>query len=228
MATCPECGSENAGDARFCSTCGAAQSPRAPERRKLATLFFCDMVGSTALGEQVDAETLREIMARFFEQSRAVIELHGGTVEKFVGDAVMAVFGVPVTHEDDAVRAVRAAWELQAGVAELNRELEARHGARIALRIGLNTGEVVAGGPARAGRCSSRETPSTSPPASSSTPAPVRRCSARPRTASFEMPSRSSRVEPIAAKGKSEPLSAVRLVAVSGDSRPRPGVSTSR
>jgi class 3 adenylate cyclase len=124
MAACPECGRENAEDARFCSGCGEALTPRPPERRKQATLLFCDVVGSTALGERVDPEAVREIMVRYFEQARAAIERHGGTVEKFAGDAVMAVFGVPVAHEDDAVRAVRAASELQGGVAELNRELE--------------------------------------------------------------------------------------------------------
>jgi class 3 adenylate cyclase/tetratricopeptide (TPR) repeat protein len=145
MAACPSCGRENAEDARFCSGCGDPLLARRPERRKVATLLFCDVVGSTALTERVDPEAVREIMVRYFEQSRVVIERHGGTVEKFVGDAVMAVFGVPVAHEDDALRAVRAAWELQAEMAELNQELEARYGCQIALRIGLNTGEVVAG-----------------------------------------------------------------------------------
>ena len=145
VAVCPGCGRENAEDARFCSGCGEALAARRPERRKVATLLFCDVAGSTALAERVDSEVVREIMVRYFERSRAAIERHGGTVEKFVGDAVMAVFGVPVAHEDDAVRAVRAASELQAEMAELNQELEARYGCRIALRIGLNTGEVVAG-----------------------------------------------------------------------------------
>jgi hypothetical protein len=126
MAACPSCGRENADDARFCSGCGEALVARRPERRKVATLLFCDVVGSTALTERVDPEAVREIMVRYFEQSRVVIERHGGTVEKFVGDAVMAVFGVPVAHEDDAMRAVRAAWELQAEMAELNQEFPAR------------------------------------------------------------------------------------------------------
>src|SRR5690242_20160321 len=99
MAACPGCGEEYADDARFCSGCGQALVAPRPERRKVATLLFCDLVGSTALAERVDSEAVREIMVRYFEQARTAIERHGGTVEKFIGDAVMAVFGVPVAHE---------------------------------------------------------------------------------------------------------------------------------
>ncbi|MBA2641698.1 MAG: AAA family ATPase [Actinobacteria bacterium] len=142
---CPECGQENPEAARFCNSCAAPLGPEAPERRKLATLLFCDMSGSTAMGERVDAESVRDLMFSYFHEMRGAIERHGGTVEKFIGDAVMAVFGVPVAHEDDALRAVRAAWEMQERLTRLNTELEQRFGSRIALRIGLNTGEVVAG-----------------------------------------------------------------------------------
>jgi class 3 adenylate cyclase/tetratricopeptide (TPR) repeat protein len=145
MATCGQCGRENSGDARFCSGCGAPLGASAPERRKLATLLFCDLSGSTALGERADPETVRDIMTRYFMEAREAIERHGGTVEKFVGDAVMAVFGVPVAHEDDALRAVRAATEMGERLANLNSDLERRYGSRIALRMGLNTGEVVTG-----------------------------------------------------------------------------------
>ena len=88
--------------------CGASLATARPERRKLATLLFCDMSGSTAMGERVDAESVRELMFRYFDTARSALERHGGTVEKFIGDAVVAVFGVPVAHEDDALRAVRA------------------------------------------------------------------------------------------------------------------------
>jgi class 3 adenylate cyclase len=115
------------------------------QRRKLATVLFCDVSGSTALGERVDAEAVRELMFRYFHEMRSAIERHGGTVEKFIGDAVVAVFGVPTAHEDDALRAVRAAAEMQERASSLNKDLEKRFGIRIALRIGLNTGEVVAG-----------------------------------------------------------------------------------
>ncbi len=99
------------------------------------TVVFCDLTGSTALGDVIDPEALRATMRGYYEQMRAILEHHGGTVEKFIGDAVMAVFGVPVAHEDDALRAVRAAWEMRAAVPALG----------LRARIGVNTGEVVAG-----------------------------------------------------------------------------------
>ena len=109
------------------------------------TVLFSDVTGSTALGEQLDPESLRAVMARYFELARGVVERHGGTVEKFIGDAVMAVFGVPVLHEDDALRAVRAASDLRAALAGLNENLERDYGTTLELRIGVNTGEVVTG-----------------------------------------------------------------------------------
>ena len=104
-------------------------------QRKTVTVLFCDLTGSTELGESVDPEALRELLAHYFERMKAIVERHGGTVEKFIGDAVMAVFGVPTAHEDDALRAVRAAAEMRDAVVEL--ELQAR--------IGVNTGTVVIG-----------------------------------------------------------------------------------
>src|SRR6185436_18016602 len=105
-------------------------------QRKVVTVLFCDLVGSTSLGESNDPEVVRARLARTFEDLRAILERHGGTVEKFVGDAVMAVFGIPVSHEDDALRAVRAASEMRDAIHE--------HG--LDARIGINTGEVVVGG----------------------------------------------------------------------------------
>jgi class 3 adenylate cyclase/tetratricopeptide (TPR) repeat protein len=143
---CPECGQQNPEQARFCNACAALLAPApGPERRKLATVLFCDISGSTAMGERVDAESVRDLMFRYFHEMRSAIEAHGGTVEKFIGDAVMAVFGVPIAHEDDALRAVRAAAEMRERLATLNDELERRFGTRLALRIGINSGEVVAG-----------------------------------------------------------------------------------
>jgi class 3 adenylate cyclase/tetratricopeptide (TPR) repeat protein len=134
VAVCPRCTTENADSARFCSECGSPLAePVAREQRKTVTVLFCDVTGSTALGERVDAEALRNIMSRYFDAARHAIERHGGTVEKFIGDAVMAVFGVPTLHEDDALRAVRAALELRDSV-------------EVEVRIGVNTGEVVTGG----------------------------------------------------------------------------------
>jgi class 3 adenylate cyclase/tetratricopeptide (TPR) repeat protein len=118
------------------------------ESRKTVTIVFADVTGSTALGEQTDPETMRRIMERYFEEMRIVLEKHGGTVEKFIGDAVMAVFGIPVVHEDDALRAVRAAAEMRDRLASLNEEFERERGLTIAVRTGVNTGEVVAGDPA--------------------------------------------------------------------------------
>jgi class 3 adenylate cyclase len=108
---------------------------------------FSDVTGSTALGERLDPESLRRVMTRYFDEMRVVIERHGGTVEKFIGDAVMAVFGIPVLHEDDALRAVRAASEMREALAALNTDLERERGVTIAIRTGVNTGEVVAGDP---------------------------------------------------------------------------------
>jgi class 3 adenylate cyclase len=113
--------------------------------RKTVTVIFCDVSGSTELGERLDAEAIRRVMSRYFESMTEAIERHGGTVEKFIGDAVMAVFGIPVTHEDDALRAVRAAADMRNALADLNKELERDQGATLACRIGVNTGEVVAG-----------------------------------------------------------------------------------
>jgi class 3 adenylate cyclase len=100
-------------------------------QRKTVTVLFCDITGSTALGETVDPERLRALLARYFERMKAIVERHGGSVENFIGDAVMAVFGVPVVHEDDALRAVRAAVEMREALPELG----------LQGRIGVTTGE---------------------------------------------------------------------------------------
>src|SRR5947209_9550323 len=136
MLACSSCGRENPEGARFCNACGAPLAAEAPAGvRKTVTVLFCDLVGSTSLGDRADPELLRELMARYHAELRTILERHGGTVEKFVGDAAMAVFGIPRAHEDDALRAVRAAAEIRAAVARLGLDV----------RIGVNTGEVVAG-----------------------------------------------------------------------------------
>jgi class 3 adenylate cyclase/tetratricopeptide (TPR) repeat protein len=117
------------------------------ETRKTVTVLFADVTGSTALGERLDPESMRGVMSRYFDEMRAAIESHGGTVEKFIGDAVMAVFGVPTVHEDDALRAVRAATQMRDLLDALNTGLERDWGARLEIRTGINTGEVVAGDP---------------------------------------------------------------------------------
>src|SRR5215210_2859292 len=152
MRACPNCGEEGPEGARFCPGCGMALASATPARqevRKVVTIVFCDLSGSTSLGEKLDPESVRQMVGRYFEAMRTVLERHGGTVEKFIGDAVMAVFGIPTLREDDALRAVRAAVEMRTALEELNEQLERRWGVRLRVRTGVNTGEVIAGDPAR-------------------------------------------------------------------------------
>jgi class 3 adenylate cyclase len=137
MPACWTCGFESDRPFRFCPECGAARAASAParEQRKTVTVLFCDLTGSTQLGETLDPERLRALLALYFERMQTIVARHGGSVEKFIGDAVMAVFGVPVVHEDDALRAVRAAVEMRDALPELGLEG----------RIGVMTGEVVTG-----------------------------------------------------------------------------------
>jgi class 3 adenylate cyclase/tetratricopeptide (TPR) repeat protein len=216
---CTECGRVNADGARFCDACGA-RLEGAPDAaaRKTVTIVFTDVAGSTALGESLDPETLRGVMSRYFATAQAAMERHGGTVEKFIGDAVMAVFGVPTLREDDAVRAVRAVVELKDALGPLNAELDVEHGIRIATRTGINTGEVVVGG------------------SGSSTDQRLATGDAVNIAARLEQAAASDEVligsgtydvvcdsvvveavDPIEARGKSEPLRAWRLVAVKPD-----------
>ena len=150
MKVCAACGVENPDIARFCLACGTQLAEaRAPqETRKVVTIVFSDLKGSTSLGEALDSEALREVMTRYFDAMSDELERHGGVIEKFIGDAVMAVFGLPRLHEDDALRAVRAAAGMQAALEALNGELQRVYGVQLANRTGVNTGEVVAGDPA--------------------------------------------------------------------------------
>src|SRR3712207_1449717 len=145
---CPACGELNPERARFCLACGtpmpaASAAAQAREVRRTVTVLFADMVGFTSLGERLDSESLRRVMDRFYAEMRGAIEREGGTVAKFIGDAVMAVWGTPVVREDDALRAVRASEEMRTALAALNEDLDKRWGVRIGLRTGVNTGEVV-------------------------------------------------------------------------------------
>ena len=147
MPRCERCGEDNPARARFCLGCGTPLAGVAAGRevRKTVTVVFSDLVESTPLGERLDPESLREVISRYYDRAAQVLSRHGGTVAKFIGDAVMAVFGIPWLHEDDALRAVRAAGELGDALEELNAELEAAWGVRLTLRTGVNTGEVVVG-----------------------------------------------------------------------------------
>jgi class 3 adenylate cyclase len=138
MSACPTCGRELEGDFAFCPYCGATLTATAPpsrEQRKVVSVLFCDVTGSTELGEQLDPEALRTLLGRYFEQMKAIVERHGGSVEKFIGDAVMAVFGVPVVP-----RGRRAACRS-------GRRGDARRLPALGCqgRIGVTTGEVVTG-----------------------------------------------------------------------------------
>src|SRR5438128_592251 len=144
MATCPSCGKENPEDSRFCNSCGAALATAPPaaalEERKVVSVLFCDLVGFTAASEAADPEDVRARIRPYHERLRSELEGYGGTVEKFVGDAVMAVFGAPVSHEDDAERAVRAGLRILEAIEELN----ARDASlSLQVRVGINTGEAV-------------------------------------------------------------------------------------
>ena len=125
-----------------------AVSAPEPDRRKTVTILFTDVVDSTSLGAALDPEVLRAIMGRYFDTVRTMVERHGGTVEKFIGDAAVAAFGIPQQHEDDALRAVRAADELRQAITGLNADLEREHSVTIQTRTTINTGEVVSGDPA--------------------------------------------------------------------------------
>lgn len=119
------------------------------DARKVVTVVFCDVVGSTPMAEALELETVRSVMSRFFDEMRAVLERHGGTVGKYIGDAVMAVFGIPVLREDDAIRAVRAAADMRSALTALNADLETAVGVSIETRTGVNTGAVTIGDESR-------------------------------------------------------------------------------
>jgi class 3 adenylate cyclase/tetratricopeptide (TPR) repeat protein len=145
-ALCPRCGTEIHGQIRFCSACGAAIAPEQPpnQERKLVTALFADVVGWTVLAQRLDPEQLKDVMDMYFQSMRQVLEAEGGTVEKFIGDAVTAVFGVPTAHEDDPTRALRAALRMRVRLQEVNLALEDRYQVTLAMRVGVNSGEVVA------------------------------------------------------------------------------------
>jgi class 3 adenylate cyclase/tetratricopeptide (TPR) repeat protein len=215
MAICPNCGEENPDRFRLCGFCGTPLHAAEPAReiRKTVTIVFSDLVGSTAIGERLDSESLRAVMSRYFDVMQAELERHGGTVEKFIGDAVMAVFGLPHLHEDDAERAVRAAAGMQAALAGLNAELETRFGVTLNNRTGVNTGEVVAGDPTAGQRLVTGDAVNVA--------ARLEQAAGRnevligPLTRELVAHVTDlEAVEPLELKGKSEPMPAFRLLGV--------------
>jgi class 3 adenylate cyclase/tetratricopeptide (TPR) repeat protein len=199
---CASCGRENPVDARFCNSCGASLTTAAAPReiRKTMTVLFCDVTASTALGESTDPEALRALLARYFERMRTIVESHGGTVEKFIGDAVMAVFGIPKAHEDDALRACRAAVEMRDALPELG----------IRGRIGVNTGEVVTGTSERLATGDAVNVAARFEQAA----APGEVLIGEATHALVRSAVVAESVEQLTLKGKSEPVSALRLVSV--------------
>jgi class 3 adenylate cyclase/tetratricopeptide (TPR) repeat protein len=202
VLSCASCGRDNPGGARFCNACGAALETAAAPReiRKTVTVLFCDLTGSTALGESTDPEALRALLARFFERMKTIVESHGGTVEKFIGDAVMAVFGIPKTHEDDALRACRAAVEMRDALPDLG----------IRGRIGVNTGEVVTGTEERLATGDAVNVAARFEQAAQ--PGEVLIGEATYALVRGAVVAES--VEPLTLKGRSEPVPALRLVSV--------------
>jgi class 3 adenylate cyclase/tetratricopeptide (TPR) repeat protein len=215
MKTCASCGTENPDIARFCLACGSqlADAPAPQETRKVVTIVFSDLKGSTSLGEALDSEALREVMTRYFDAMRSELERHGGVIEKFIGDAVMAVFGLPRLHEDDALRAVRAAAGMQNALEELNVELQRHYGVQLANRTGVNTGEVVAGDPSTGQRLVTGDAVNVA--------ARLEQAAGEREVLLGALTYRLVRddvdveeVEPLALKGKAEPVPAYRLVGV--------------
>ena len=226
MPICSACGRESPDGFQHCGFCGASLSAPAVERRTLATLVFCDLSGSTAIGERVDAESVTELLRSYFQEMRTVIERHGGIVEKFIGDAVVAAFGVREVHEDDALRACRAALEMQQRMVELNAGHEQRFGSRIAARIGVNTGEVVAGGAMGAETFAIGDAVNVAARLEQAA-APGEILLGEPTFRLVRDAVRVEAVEPLSAKGKSQPVEAYRLLEV-GDvgSTPSPRLGT--
>jgi class 3 adenylate cyclase len=141
MGSCPGCAREvPAGGYRFCPWCGSSTASSTPSQRKTVTILLADLVGSTELGSSLDPELLGRVLSAYWSVARTAVERHGGTVAKYIGDAVVGLFGVPVSHEDDALRAARAATDILEELWGLNEDLLPRVGVKLAVRIGVNTG----------------------------------------------------------------------------------------
>ena len=215
MRICPSCGEENSDRAKFCQSC-ATPLPEAEaggDVRRVVTIVFADVTSSTSLGEQLDPEALRRVMERYFDTMEGAIRTHGGIVEKFIGDAVMAVFGIPRLHEDDAIRAVRAAVAMRSGLDELNLELDRDHGVAIRMRIGVNTGEVVAGDPSTGQRLVTGDTVNVAARLEQASP-PGEVLLGEPTYRLVKDAVEVEPVEPLEVKGKSRPVQAYRLVSI--------------
>ena len=215
MQICSSCGGELSDQFRFCGFCGfpLVSTPLVKDSRKTVTMVFCDLKGSTNLGEVLDSESLREMMSRYFDRMSDILEGHGGTVEKFIGDAIMAVFGLRKVHEDDALRAVRAAAEMRSALAEVNEEVARGWGVTLTNRLGVNTGEVIAGEPVRGQRLVIGDAVNVA--ARLEQAAPPNEVLIGPMTHQLVRDHvEVEPVEPLELKGKSERVPAYRLVSV--------------
>ncbi|HEY9390942.1 MAG TPA: adenylate/guanylate cyclase domain-containing protein [Mycobacteriales bacterium] len=223
MTRCPHCDTPAPQGARFCSSCGTGLTARTDtdataQVRKTVTVLFCDLTDSTALSERLDPEPLRTLMLRYYTLARDCLERYGGSVEKFIGDAVVAVFGVPTVHEDDALRAVRAAADLLATIERSNDELARMVGATLAVRIGINTGEVVTYGEAAPAQSLASGEP-VNVAARLQQHAGVGHVLLGEKTWRLVAGAVSAEpVGPLSVKGKSEPITAYRLVDLTPES----------
>jgi class 3 adenylate cyclase/tetratricopeptide (TPR) repeat protein len=218
---CPSCSEENPDRFRVCGYCGTvlvAAQPPPQEVRKTVTIVFCDLKDSTALGDRLDSEALREVLELYFSAMKPVLEGHGGMIEKYIGDAIMAIFGLPRMHEDDAQRAVRAAARMREALAELNVTLRAEFGVTLENRTGVNTGEVVTGDTSGSQRLATGDTVNVAARLEQAAPAGevlIGESTFRlVRDAVEVVP-----VEPLTLKGKPEPVPAYRLVSVTDAAR---------
>jgi class 3 adenylate cyclase/tetratricopeptide (TPR) repeat protein len=195
--------------------CGTPLVPVLPteEVRKTVSIVFSDLKGSTSLGERLDTESLREVLSVYFREMQAVLERHGGTVEKFIGDAIMAVFGLPTLHEDDALRAVRAAFEMKQTLARVNDKLEAGWGVRLENRTGVNTGEVVAGDVTTGQRLVTGDTVNTAARLEQAAPS-LEILIGEPTYRLVKDAVEVEQVEPLELKGKAERVGAYKLLGV--------------
>jgi len=226
MLRCRECGKENVAEARFCPNCGTALATRPSAARKAVTVVFTDVAGFTNLSEHLDPERVATVMTRYFEEMKAVVERHGGKVEKFIGDAVMAVFGVPQLHEDDALRAVRAAAEMREALGALNDRLARDSGVTIQVRTGINTGEVAVG-PGRGGGGFVLGDPVNVAARLQQAAAPQEILVGEDTYRLIEGAIEVDQLEPLSLKGKDSPVRAFRLLRVTPGRPARAGRLTS-
>ena len=215
VVVCPSCGEENPAKFRLCGFCGTPlmQAEPPPEMRRTVTIVFSDLKGSTAMGEGLDPESVREVISRYFAEMRKALERHGGRVEKFIGDAIMAVFGLPNAHEDDALRAVRAAAEMKAALASINDELMRRWGVRLENRTGVNTGEVIAADTPDAQTLVTGDTVNVAARLEQAAPA-LEILIGAPTYRLVKHAVEVEELEPLELKGKSERVPAYRLISV--------------